>query len=762
MLRAMPFAAFVLIAVSGCNRPSPPPPARTPPPVESLPPLVTPPSSEALHASAYGVFELTRAAGASALGTAASGEARLTAGRRLAVHLPEWLDAEATPGSIAKLATLAEALRRGAIDADTRIACTRRVTLEGGRHADCSHPVLSRPLTTAEAIGHSCNVFAATVARRLTRAQLSGGLVALGFAPIGPSDDPVAAALGLGEGRVRGSRLVDVLLRALEGPPVIRDGLALAADGGTASAFARVGVSAFAKTGTSRMRNGRSLGLTVAAAPRSEPTRAVVVLLQGGNGADAADVAARLLRSFTRPHQERVRVGRARSNGGHDSVDVDLEDYVAEVVAGETPGETPAAAREALAVAARTFALANRGRHRADGFDLCALTHCQVVRPADPGALRAAQATTGRVLRANRRVTPVFYSAECGGVLDDASAVAGDVASIRDLPWTRARPDPAGADEPEWSTVLDAAPLDALFRRAGFRGSSLGAVRVEANAAGRVRRIHVEGVAPSSMSIDDFRRLVGHDLGWGIVRSTRFEVHRTSRGYELRGRGHGHGVGLCVFGASRLARAGSTADAILAAYFPGLAVAGPSTGVRLHLPAASESERAMLTAFVERTLGSLVSAAGTTAPASLDVVVHPTVESYGRATRRAWWTAAATRVLDGQWTIDTIPLESLRTGGRLETTLRHELAHVLIDSRLDGRPLWVREGLAMHFAGEGAPRLDGPCPTDAEFRAATTRDAMAAVYRRAASCVSRALSAGVAWTEMGKGGDRESQRLPRG
>ena len=47
---------------------------------------------------------------------------------------------------------------------------------------------------------------------------------------------------------------------------------------------------------------------------------------------------------------------------------------------------------EALAIAARTFAFANRRRHARDGFDLCDSTHCQVLREPYPAA-RAASAT---------------------------------------------------------------------------------------------------------------------------------------------------------------------------------------------------------------------------------------------------------------------------------------------------------------------------------------------------------------------------------
>ena len=57
-----------------------------------------------------------------------------------------------------------------------------------------------------------------------------------------------------------------------------------------------------------------------------------------------------------------------------------------------TPALTPAA-QQALAIVIRTFALANRNRHRGEGYDLCDTTHCQVMRPVLPAAKAAADAT---------------------------------------------------------------------------------------------------------------------------------------------------------------------------------------------------------------------------------------------------------------------------------------------------------------------------------------------------------------------------------
>src|SRR5262245_38050062 len=103
-----------------------------------------------------------------------------------------------------------------------------------------------------------------------------------------------------------------------------------------------------------------------------------------------------------------LRVGLTRPGGGYTIATIPLETYVARVLAGEAARESPPAALEALAITVRTYALANRSRHRADGFDVCDETHCQVLRPATAATERAAEATAGRVLLYRGAVASVY------------------------------------------------------------------------------------------------------------------------------------------------------------------------------------------------------------------------------------------------------------------------------------------------------------------------------------------------------------------
>ena len=89
-------------------------------------------------------------------------------------------------------------------------------------------------------------------------------------------------------------------------------------------------------------------------------------------------------------------------------------------------------ALDVQALVSRTYAIANLGRHAADGYDLCDTTHCQVVYrpamaaegPADAAA-RAVNATRGRVLTFEGRVIQALFHADCGGHTAAATSVWG-------------------------------------------------------------------------------------------------------------------------------------------------------------------------------------------------------------------------------------------------------------------------------------------------------------------------------------------------
>jgi stage II sporulation protein D len=84
---------------------------------------------------------------------------------------------------------------------------------------------------------------------------------------------------------------------------------------------------------------------------------------------------------------------------------------------------------------------------------------------------------------------------------------------------------------------------------------------------------------------------------------------------------------------------------------------------------------------------------------ALEINVNETTADFVAATGQPSWVAAATRGAR----IELQPLATLERRGTLAQTLRHEYAHACIEALSRGRaPLWLAEGLATHFAGEGA------------------------------------------------------------
>jgi len=75
--------------------------------------------------------------------------------------------------------------------------------------------------------------------------------------------------------------------------------------------------------------------------------------------------------------------------------------------------------------------------------------------------------------------------------------------------------------------------------------------------------------------------------------------------------------------------------------------------------------------------------------------VYPTVAAFRDATGEPGWVAASTR----GHTVRLQPTDVLRNAGTLESTLRHELLHILVESHAkSGTPRWYREGLVLYLA----------------------------------------------------------------
>jgi stage II sporulation protein D len=244
---------------------------------------------------------------------------------------------------------------------------------------------------------------------------------------------------------------------------------------------------------------------------------------------------------------------------------LDLEDYVAAVVGSEVPASWPAEALRAQAVAARTFAVAQKiaqgpGARAHLGASVLDQVYKGTAHPAPPAA-KAARETSGEVLTYGAAPIAAYFSASCGGASESAEA-AFHLAPGATPYLLGSAPD---ADEHAWTVKVPLRELSAaLHERLGAEVRSVEiATRTSSGRANALRIGTSKGARP--LPAVELRQL----LGYQRLPSLLFEVAMSGGEAVFRGRGSGHGVGLCQWGARGRALSGQGYRDILAHYYPG-------------------------------------------------------------------------------------------------------------------------------------------------------------------------------------------------
>jgi len=246
---------------------------------------------------------------------------------------------------------------------------------------------------------------------------------------------------------------------------------------------------------------------------------------------------------------------------------VPLESYVAGTLGSEVYSSWDASTLRAQAVVTRTYALYQRARSGAQGYDVEADTSHQVyggVRAENAAVAQAVADTRAEVLTWNGKpILAAFHSAS-GGRTAGAEEVWGEP-----LPYLRSVPveDEEVSPDTYWRVRMSRTDLGRALAPLRLE---LGAFRearvVERTASGRAARIALFGSGGSGTVT---ARQLRSALGDGVVRSTLFEIRDLGGDIVFVGSGHGHGVGMSQWGAQAMAERGADYRAILAAFYPG-------------------------------------------------------------------------------------------------------------------------------------------------------------------------------------------------
>ena len=249
-------------------------------------------------------------------------------------------------------------------------------------------------------------------------------------------------------------------------------------------------------------------------------------------------------------------------------VRMDIETYVAGVVAGEMPNDWPLEALKAQAILARTFVLKffSEKDSRYPGADISTdIAEAQAYNAAaiNERVLRAVQETAGLILLTEDATLPyTWFHSHSGGMTE--TAVDGIDWNGPEPSYTKITPG-MEADDAAWSSEFSAADFIAACRKAGANASSCKAVKVgQKGKSGRAVTLVVDGTTVNAARL----RI---SLGSTKMRSTLLtELSAEDGVIRMSGRGYGHGVGLSQWGAYAMAQAGKSAEEISLHYYNGL------------------------------------------------------------------------------------------------------------------------------------------------------------------------------------------------
>jgi len=384
-----------------------------------------------------------------------------------------------------------------------------------------------------------------------------------------------------------------------------------------------------------------------------------------------------------------------------------MDEYIAGVLAGEVGNFKSDEALKAIAVAARTYAMHFGSRHAQEGFDFCDTTHCQDLRLSGMTSRmrQIAESTSGEVLWYEGRPAAAYYHANCGGTTED-----GRILLTNDdgpAPYLKQHSDAYCVRNgvTQWQSEITKRDLQRALAADGITvpGTLRSVSVVQRTPSGRAETLRVAGASTISVSGVQFRSAVGRHLGWEKLKSNWYDLSVSGDRIVFHGRGSGHGVGLCQIGAEVMGEEGKTYQEILAYYYQGTKLGKSAQGIAWQkltgenielLTTRPDSDRMYLPIAARLTRDAQVNT-GLTFTDIPQWEIYPNVAIFRDATGEPGWVAAATR---GR-TIQTQPAEVLKQAGTLESTLRHELLHMLIEAHAKpGTPVWFREGLVLYLS----------------------------------------------------------------
>lgn len=254
---------------------------------------------------------------------------------------------------------------------------------------------------------------------------------------------------------------------------------------------------------------------------------------------------------------------------------MDIETYLAGVVAGEMRNDWPMEALKAQAILARTFTLKFlEGRtSKYEGADIStdvAEAQAYSEETINDRVRQAVTGTRGVVMVYGDEFPNAWFHAHSGGVTELPSVALEykedpDYLSCVSSPDSEAAPEEAKA----WKAVFTKDEILAACADCGVSLKNLETLDIgEQGRSGRAKNLKING--SEVVSAPSFRIQIGAER----LRSTLIDsITIQGDSVTFEGRGFGHGVGMSQWGAYGMAENGATAQTIIRYYYNGVDLA---------------------------------------------------------------------------------------------------------------------------------------------------------------------------------------------
>lgn len=249
--------------------------------------------------------------------------------------------------------------------------------------------------------------------------------------------------------------------------------------------------------------------------------------------------------------------------------DMDLEDYLTGVLAGEMKNDWPMEALKAQAILARTYTLKfiSTKDSKYEGADISTdVSEAQAynVDAVNDRIREAVDSTRGLVMSDDGQLTHAWFHAHSGGMTELPSIALdyteGDPDYLEPVHVQEA--DKAPEDVKSWTATFTVQQVEQACKDAGVIVGDVTSVEIgKKGQSGRAKELIVNGKAVSAPTL----RL---KLDASKLKSTMISDITVSGGeVAFTGSGFGHGVGMSQWGAYALAEKGEDAEDIIETFF---------------------------------------------------------------------------------------------------------------------------------------------------------------------------------------------------